>query len=274
MFGLKKITLALAAFTVGLSGASSAAFGATTLETIKKRGEIRVGVEPGFLPFEMQTKTGAWLGFDVSMMNAFAKSIGVKAKFVATQWDGIIPGLLSKKYDVIVSGMTITKERAKTVAFSDPYYAAGLKVMVNSKSAATIKSAKDLNSSKVKVATKLGTTGDIYAGKSLKKAKIRKFDREADAAQSVLFKQTDAFIYDKPYLELFVSGKGKGLTLLPGLLSEENFGLATRKKDKALLAAFNSFLAKWRASGDYKTAYDAAFVNMTWRKQFPELFKL
>lgn len=273
MLGINKIAAACA-LTLSLGALTSAATAATTLETIKKRGEIRIGVEPGFLPFEMQTKTGAWLGFDVDMMNAFAKSLGIKAKFIATQWDGIIPGLLSKKYDVIVSGMTITPERAKTVSFSNPYYAAGLKVMVNTKSAATIKSAKDLDSSKVKLATKLGTTGDIYAGKKLKKAKIRKFDREADAAQSVLFKQTDAFVYDKPYLELFVSSKGKGLSLLPGLLSEENFGLATRKKDKALLAAFNSFLAKWRASGDYKTAYDAAFVNMTWRKKFPELFKL
>lgn len=269
MLTLKK----LAALVIGASIAS-AGFAATTLEKIKKRGELRVGVEPGFLPFEMQTKTGKWLGFDVDMMNAFAKSIGVKAKFVSTQWDGIIPGLLAKKYDVIVSGMTITKERAKTVSFSDPYYAAGLKVMVNKSSAAKIKAPKDLSSSKVKIATKLGTTGDIYIGKNIKKAKIRKFDREADAAQSVLFKQTDAFIYDKPYLELFVAAKGKGLTLLPGLLSEENFGLATRKKDKALLAAFNGFLAKWRSSGDYQKSYDAAFTNMTWRKQFPELFKL
>lgn len=269
MFSIKKL-VAVVAFMAVATTASAA----STLETIKKRGELRVGIEPGFLPFEMQTKTGKWLGFDVDMMSAFAKSIGVKPKFVATQWDGIIPGLLAKKYDVIVSGMTITKERAKTVSFSDPYYAAGLKVMVNSNSAKKIKSAKDLNSSKVKVATKLGTTGDIYVGKSLKKAKIRKFDREADAAQSVLFKQTDAFIYDKPYLELFVSSKAKGLSLLPGLLSEENFGLAARKKDKALLAAFNSFLAKWRKSGEYQKSYDAAFVNMTWRKKFPELFKL
>lgn len=265
---------ALIAGTIFSMSVASAGFAASTFETIKKRGEIRVGIEPGFLPFEMQTKTGKWVGFDVDMMNAFAKSIGVKAKFIATQWDGIIPGLLAKKYDVIVSGMTITKERAKTVSFSNPYYAAGLKVMVNSESAKKIKAAKDLDSAKVKIATKLGTTGDIYVGKKIKKAKIRKFDREADAAQSVLFKQTDAFIYDKPFLELFVSGKGKGLTLLPGLLSEENFGLATRKKDKALLATFNGFLAKWRTSGGYKKAYDAAFVDMTWQKKFPELFKL
>lgn len=244
------------------------------LEKVKKSKVLKVGIEPGFLPFEMQTKKGEWVGFDINMMNAFAADLGVKAKFISTKWEGIVPGLMAKKYDVIVSGMTITKERAKAVAFSDPYYKAGLKVLLSKKSSNKIKSIKDLNSKNVSIAVKLGTTGDLYTKDNMKKATIRKLDNEADAAQSVLFGKVDAFIYDKPYLELYMGSKGKNLVLLPGLLSEEHFGLAARKKDKALLAAFNSFLKKWKKAGGYKKSYDEIFVKMSWKNKFPELFKL
>ncbi|RYZ50492.1 MAG: transporter substrate-binding domain-containing protein, partial [Proteobacteria bacterium] len=115
------------------------------LETIKSKGVLRIGIEPGFLPFEMRTPQGEWVGFDIEMMQAFAKSLNVKAEFVSTKWEGIIPGLIANKYDIIVSGMTIKPERAKAVLFSDPYFEAGLKILLAEKNMTTIKSMKDLD---------------------------------------------------------------------------------------------------------------------------------
>jgi polar amino acid transport system substrate-binding protein len=247
---------------------------ADVMPDIKKRGHLRVGMEPGFLPFEMQTQKGDFVGFDVQMMRAFAEDLGVDVKFISTKWDGIIPGLMAKKYDVIVSGMTITPERRRAVLFSDPYYDAGLKILLHKDLKDDVTKLADLDQKKYTVAVKLGTTGDIFTGKKLKKAKIQKFDVEADAAQSVMLGKVDAFIYDKPYLEIYAASKGKRLTLLDEVLSDEKFGLATRKQNQDLIEAFNDFLKRWKADqkNGYDAAYKAVFVDMTWKKHFPRMF--
>ncbi len=262
------IAIVLCSLVSSLSLHASAA----SLESVKQRGSIRIGVEPGFLPFEMQTPKGEWVGFDVAMMQAFAQSLGVKADFVGAKWDGIIPGLMAGKYDVITSGMTITDDRAKTVLFSDPYYEAGLKVLVAKKLAGTAKTLDDVDQAQHTVVVKLGTTGDIFVTKTLKKAKIRRLDSEADAAQSVLLGKADAFIYDRPYLEIYESGQKGKVALLAPLVSTEHFGVAAKKSDVALMNAFNAFLKDWRAKGEYDKAYKAMFVDLTWKSQFPQLF--
>ncbi|SMF57920.1 transporter substrate-binding domain-containing protein [Pseudobacteriovorax antillogorgiicola] len=247
---------------------------ADTLKDIQSKGVIKVGMEPGFLPFEMRTKSGEYVGFDIEMMNAFAKFLGVKTEFISTKWDGIIPGLMAKKYDVVVSGMTITPARRKAVLFSEPYYKAGLKVLMRPELAKTVRNLKDLDQKKHKIVVKLGTTGDIFVGKSISKAKVRKLDSEADAAQSVLLGRMDAFIYDKPYLELYAESKKGKVSLMPDVLSEEYFGLAARKQDQSLVTKFNEFLAKWKAdkTGGYDYTYKKIFIDMTWKSKFPNLF--
>lgn len=251
---------------------SHSAAKADTLEKIKTKGELTVACEPGFLPFEMLTQKGEFVGFDIEMMKAFAKHLGVEAKFVSTRWDGIIPGLMTKRYDLIVSGMTITEDRSKTVLFSDPYYTAGLKVLISKKNETSINSLKELDIKGKAIAVKLGTTGDLFASANIKNAQLRKFDNEADAAQSVALGQTDALIYDKPYLEIYQAARSSKLSLLEQTLSDEQFGVAARKKDKALIEAFNVFLKEWKNNKGYDETYKKIFVDMTWKKHFPNMF--
>lgn len=246
---------------------------AADLAKIKERGVLKVACEPGFLPFEMRTKNGDYIGFDIDMMRAFGKYIGVSVEFIATKWDGIIPGLMAGKYDVIVSGMTITDARKKAVLFSDPYYQAGLNVLLKKDLIGKINKLEDLDKKGKTIAVKLGTTGDIFTAKRIKNAEIRKLDVEADAAQAVLLGKADAFIYDKPYLTVYASTKPGQVGLLTNTLSDEYFGLAARKQDKELVARFNAFLKSWKSDKNgYDQAYENAFVKMTWKKHFPNLF--
>lgn len=240
------------------------------LQKVKERGSLKIGVEPGFLPFEMRTPQDVWVGFDVDMMNAFCKKIAVRCEFISSKWDGIIPGLVAGKYDVIVSGMTITPDRAKTVLFGDPYYDAGLRVMLTK--ASKVKSPGELDQADKVIAVKLGTTGDIYASKTFKKAQIRRLDAEADAAQAVALGRAEAFIYDQPYINLFAASQGDKVRVLPDSLSKEQFGVATVKKNEDLIAAFNAFLKDWRASGAYQKSYKDNFEDLLWKKQFPQSF--
>lgn len=241
-----------------------------TLEKIQKNGVLKVGMEPGFLPFEMRTPQGEWIGFDVEMMREFAKSLGVKAEFISSKWEGIIPGLMTNKYDLIVSGMTINPERAKVVLFSEPYYEAGLKILLANKNKGKIHSIAELDQKGRIIALKLGTTGDIFATKTFKQAELRRLDSEADAAQTVALGKADAFVYDKPFVDIYSATRADKVSVLSDVVSKENLGVAAQPKNKALVEKFNAFLAAWRKSGDYDKAYKANFVDLTWKTKFPE----
>ncbi len=147
----------------------------SALEQILKRGELRVGLEAGYMPFEMRDKSGDIIGFDVDLAKLMARQMGVKLTLVNTQWDGIIPALLTDKFDLLMGGMTITAERNLQVNFCDPYVLIGQTVLMPKKHAATIKSYRDLNTPSYTVATKLGTTGDIAARKYIPRARIKAY---------------------------------------------------------------------------------------------------
>ena len=83
----------------------------STIEKILKRGELRVGFESGYVPFEMTNKKGKFIGFDMDYGRRLAKAMGVKFVPVNTAWDGIIPALMTDKFDILMGGMTITQER-------------------------------------------------------------------------------------------------------------------------------------------------------------------
>ncbi len=153
---VKLLIACLLALCVILPGVAAA----DTLDDILKRGTLRVGMEPGYMPFEMTNKKGEIVGFDVDMAKRMAKAMGVKLELVSTAWDGIIPALITKKFDIIMSGMTLTQERNMKISFANPYIVIGQSILVDKKLAGEIKSYKDLNNKKYKVASKLGTTGE------------------------------------------------------------------------------------------------------------------
>jgi len=243
-----------------------------TLSEVKSRKELRVGLDPGFIPFEMKTPKGDMIGFDIDMIRGFADSLGAKAQFVDTRWEGIIPALVAKKFDVIVSGMTITEERKRTLLFSEPYYRAGLLALVGSKHKAAVKNPSDLNKAGLQIAVKVGTTADQFAAKAFPTATIRKLDSESDCANAVSLGKVDAFIYDKPYLEIFAARHSAKVYLLKEELTVEDFGIAARKADTSLIQAFNSFLKTWKSTGGYERSLKTHFVEMPWASAMP-LFK-
>ena len=86
--------------------------------------------DAGYQPFEMTNKQGQYIGFDVDLAKMVAKEMGVKVEFVNTAWDGIIPALLTDKFDVIMGGMTVTPQRNLRVNFADPYIVVGQTIVL------------------------------------------------------------------------------------------------------------------------------------------------
>lgn len=149
---IKKLILS----TLLLCGLANAA-PSSTLDAVLERGVLRVGFDAGYQPFEMTNKQGQYIGFDVDLAKMVAKEMGVKVEFVNTAWDGIIPALLTDKFDVIMGGMTVTPQRNLRVNFADPYIVVGQTIVLRKDKAGEIKSFSDLNDPKYKIAVKLGT---------------------------------------------------------------------------------------------------------------------
>ncbi len=143
LFAMAFLLVSVPAFSADIELAKT-----STIETILKNKQLRVGFESGYMPFEMTNTNGKYMGFDVDMAKALAKSMGVKYVPVNTAWDGIIPGLVTNKYDIIISGMTCNQERNLAINFSDPYIVVGQTILLNNKHKDTVKSYKDLNDPK------------------------------------------------------------------------------------------------------------------------------
>ena len=266
---MRKLFMAMLAFaTLNMFAADIDLWKESTLNKIIQSGELRVGMEPGYMPFEMKDKKGNIIGYDVDMARQMAKEMGVKLTLVPTSWDGIIAGLITNKFDIIMSGMTITQQRNLKVNFSDPYIVVGQTIMMRKDLEATVKTAKDLDKPEYTIVTKLGVTGEIATKKFFKKAKIVTFETEADAAAEVLSGRADAMVYDQPYNVLFMSNKGKDkLFHLATPLTYEPLGWAIRKGDPDFLNWLNNFLRQSQEDkvvGFSDELYEKWLVDTSW----------
>ena len=223
--------------------------------TINK-GPLKVGMELQYPPFEMSEKDGTPSGISVDLAKALGKYLGRKVVIKNIAWDGLIPSLMTKKIDIIISSMTITDKRKKVIDFSIPYAQSDLCILTNPTSG--VKSIKDLNQKGRVVAVKKGTTGDIYAVEHLKKAKRLILDKESSAVLEVIQKRADAFIYDQltVYRDWENHKKTTVALLQPITKNPEYWGIALRKNEPELKNKINDFIREAKKNGTFdKLAY-------------------
>ena len=239
---------------------------ASAIEEILKRGKLLVGLEAGYQPFEMQDEKGNIVGFDVDMAYELGKAIfgkggEKKVEIMNTAWDGIIPSLMTHKYDIIMAGMTVLQSRNLKVNFCEPYYYIGQCILINKKDKDKYKSYKDLNKKGIIVTSKLGVTGAFTAEKLMPKAELRLFKTEPEGALQVANGLADAYIYDEPQIRVFAA-KYKDTTM--GLfepLTYEPLAWAIRKGDPDFLNFLNNFLSQVRGDGRWEQLKQKWFVD-------------
>jgi polar amino acid transport system substrate-binding protein len=240
----------------------------STLEQILLKGELRVGFEAGYMPFEMTDKNGNFVGFDIDIAREMAQALGVKFVPVNTAWDGIIPSLITEKFDIIMSGMTVTQERNLKINFANPNIVVGQTILINKKHKGAIKSYKDLNDSRYTVTSKLGTTGEQAVKRVIPKATYKSFETEPEAALEVVNGKADAFVYDLPYCVVFMAQQGAGkLVFLDTPFTYEPLAWAIRKGDPDFLNWLNNFLSQIKNDGRYDKIYDKWIKSTDWIKE-------
>jgi polar amino acid transport system substrate-binding protein len=237
-----------------LCGFAADAAMAGDLANVKATGEIKMAMSGQYPPFNFVDDKNQLTGFDVEIGQAVAKHIGIKATPMSTAWDGIIAGLLAKKYELICGSMAITDERLKSIDFSDPYYRSGAQLFV--KKGATIKSAADLAGKKVGVT--LGTTYEKWVRENIAGADVRTYKGVPDMILEVSYGRIDGFISDKIVGALAIKQKGSPISLAGDLLYEEKMGIALRQGNPDLKAAINAALKAIQDDGTYHD------ISMKW----------
>lgn len=224
---------------------------AQSVEDIKKKGKVTIGMLVDFPPFGITNANGEPDGFDADVAKALAKAWGVKADIVAVTGPNRIPFLLTGRLDMLVASLAITPERAKQVAFSDPY--AGIRIVVYGKKSAAIKDPADLKSVTVGVAR--ASTQDVsLTAVAPPGTQIRRFDDDASAVQALLSGQVDVIGAATPVVgEIEKLSPGTFDTKLT--LREQVHGIALRPGQDDLLKAVNAFVADGMKSGELQAMY-------------------
>ncbi len=240
----------------------------STLEAIIQRGELRVGFESGYMPFEMTNKKGEFIGFDIDMAKEMAKAMGVKFVPVNTAWDGIIPALMTDKFDIIMSGMTVTQQRNLKINFVSPYIIVGQTIILNPKHKDTVKSYKDLNDPKFTVVSKLGTTGEEATKRKIPKATYKSFETEQEAFLEVINGKADAYVYDAPNCVVLMAKQGAeaGMIFLDEPFTYEPLAWAVNKGDPDFLNWLENFLRQVKNDGRYERIYNKWIKGTEWIK--------
>lgn len=237
------------------------------LEEIVKRGSLMVGLAT-FVPWAMKSKTGELIGFEVDVAKKLAEDMKLKVEFVPTPWSGIIPALLTGKFDVIIGGMTITTERNLKVNFSDAYDYSGLMLVANKKMAGKWTKLKDFDRAGTVISARIGTPAAESIKTFLPKAQARLFDDDAQARQEVLNGKAHGFVGSMPRPAHWAVKWPDTLFLVTKEPYERSLaGFAVRKGDPDLLNLLNGWIATRKADGWLQSRHDYWFNTLEWEEQ-------
>ncbi|MGR5001710.1 transporter substrate-binding domain-containing protein [Vibrio celticus] len=260
----KTAITALLALAVSLPALASET---PNLDKINERGSLRVGMST-FVPWAMRNKQGDLVGFEIDVAKRLAEDSGWKVEFVPTAWDGIIPSLLSKKFDVIIGGMSITEARAKSVLFTEPYSHSGVQLAANKELAEGFTQISDFDSRRVKIAARRGAFTVQVARETFPKAKVLQFDDDAQAFQEVLNGNAHAVIASSPKPE-HEAIKNADTLFIPfeERLSKGNEAFAVRLGETDKAEFFNEWIKARTEDGWLKERYEYWFSTLDWQDQ-------
>jgi polar amino acid transport system substrate-binding protein len=226
-----------------------------TLAQVRASGELRIGCEAAYVPFTYRQE-GKIVGYDVELADLLCKALGVKPNFIDTAWAGVIPSLYAKKFDVVMSSMSYTKERLERVAFTIPYAEASQALLIRAADANTIKSVTDLNGRTL--AVKLGSPGQVLQEKidaALKGAggsgfkEVKTFDDHPSAYVALAQNRVDGVLNTLPTLAMVLKDAPGRYAIVKGLGADNWAGIAARKEDVELVAFLNTELQRLKADG-------------------------
>lgn len=234
--------ISVAALLAGCSSGGSK----DALERVESTGTLRVGIEGAYPPFNSFDSKNELVGFDVDISNAIAERLDATTEFVPTPWDSIIGGLNAGKYEIVISSLTITDERAQKVDFSDPYYHTGTQIFAPE--GHTIAGTDDLAG--LNIGVTLGTTFEEMALE--RGAQVTTYKSDQLAMEDLSNSRIDGVITDGPVGLAIIAARGYDIVTVGERISKPAAGIAVDKGQEKLLAAVNGALAEMQEDGTYE----------------------
>jgi len=225
----------------------------TKLQNILKSGELKVGTTGDWDPMTMKDPaTNKYKGFDIDVMNELAKDMGVKVKFVPTEWKTIVSGITAKRYDISTS-VTKTPKRAEVAGFTDTYYKYGTVPLVLKKNINKFKTWNSLNNKNVTIATTLGTSQEEKAKEFFPKSKLKSVEAPARDFQEVLAERADGNITSSTEANKLVITYPQLAIVQDGEKNPAFLAMMVSKDDKSWNDYVNKWIKKKKASGFFET---------------------
>jgi len=225
------------------SDARAALAASSLVEEVKRRGTLRIGMST-FVPWAMRNKQGELVGFEVDVATRLAQDMNVRPELVPTAWDGIIPALLSGRFDVIIGGMSVTVVRNLTVNFSNPYHLTGIGIFANKQRAAGMTDIAQYNRPDVTIVARRGTPAANMVTNRLPRATLRQFDEEAPALQEVVNGRAHAMVGSIPLPAHSIKRYPNELFIpIAEPVQRAHSAFAVRKGDPDALNLFNNWIS-------------------------------
>ena len=252
-FQRRNFNATLAALGLGATLSLLAPFAsAQTVEEIKKKGEITIGMLVDFPPYGTMNTSNQPDGYDADVAKLLAKDLGVKLNLVPVTGPNRIPFLLTNKLDLLVASLAITPERAKQVQFSNPYAAATIVLYGDKK--ANIKTPADLKGKRIGVAR--ASTQDVaLTAIAPEGTEIRRFDDDASGMQALISGQVDAIGASTTVAAQIAKRVPANTFEDKFILRQQQMGVAMRPNQPELTKAVNDFVAKNSANGELNKLY-------------------
>ncbi|TBW52913.1 transporter substrate-binding domain-containing protein [Marinobacter halodurans] len=225
----------------------------------KEWKDIRIAFDVPYEPFEYKKPDGSLTGFEVELAEAMCKELQANCDFVIQSWDGMIPGLLARKFDAIMSSMSITPERQEKVLFSEPYYnTPGGWFAKNDETT----DPTDMDAMKGKiVGVQRGTTMDTYVTENMSGVvEIKRYTTADDMVLDLEGERLDMVFVDYPVGEQTLLNRDGFHEIGQPVKLGEGVGVAMRKRDQDLAEQINKALTKLKNDGTYDTIMKKYFT--------------
>ncbi|UOP13445.1 transporter substrate-binding domain-containing protein [Pseudomonas palleroniana] len=238
---------------------------AGALDDAVRRGVLRVGTTPTYIPFEMTDKQGRIVGFEIDLLQTMSRALGVELELVAVPYTELLPGLMTRQFDLIGSGMTVTQERNLKLNFSDSFIVVGQTILLHPSLAGRVSSIEDLDNAEYRVAATAGTTGLAAAQRFLGAARLSSFATPEEGVRQVVEGKADAFVHDAPYnLIAMTRPENSALLVLEQPFTFEPLAFGLKKGDYDSLNWINHFLNQVAQDGTYDRLHDKWFKDTAW----------
>jgi lysine-arginine-ornithine-binding protein len=226
----------------------------STLERVRRSGELRVGTDATYPPFET-AEGGQFTGFDIDLATSIARELGVRVRFINSGFDGIFPALQNGSFDMVISSVTITPERSASMLFTEPYYDSGQLISVR-RDTQGIETPDNLKGKAVGV--QINTTAQ-YDLEKREGVDVRKYNTIDLALLDLKNGRIDAVVSDAPVLKYMIFQSFRDLKTTGKRFTDEKFGIALAQGSTDLRAAINTALKNIRASGEYDSIHQKWF---------------